>query len=90
MSGFLHITYPLHPVIARHEAIPKRQRDYANPPCTVGDCFVPRNDEWENMVLKIHINQPANLLAAPVGISNNQHSFFKQRHPFPVIFKSIK
>ena len=32
-------------VIARYEAIPDRQSGYANPPCKVGDCFVPRNDD---------------------------------------------
>jgi hypothetical protein len=31
-------------VIARYEAIARKPRGYANPPCTVGDCFVPRND----------------------------------------------
>jgi hypothetical protein len=31
-------------IIARYEAILKRQSSYTNPPCTVGDCIVPRNN----------------------------------------------
>jgi hypothetical protein len=45
----MHIRNNKH-VIARYEAIPYLQSNYANPICTVGDCFVPRNDGGKSMV----------------------------------------
>jgi len=42
----------LQPVIARYEAIPNRQRGYANPPCTVRDCSVPTH---EVVVEDVHV-----------------------------------
>jgi hypothetical protein len=38
-------------VIARYEAIPKKQSGYASSPCTVGDCFVPTHDKFKMGVM---------------------------------------